>query len=137
MAVVWGSGRFSTRRQFTLEPLRTEGAEALIAPPGCGIDRIVLRALEGYAKDEDGKQWSWKAEEQLDVSAVPAGGRLLRAGFDLYFTGQRRPRGVQLRAGNQLRMSRHCDATAVHRWLTERGFRTFHHGWTRMNTDEV
>ena len=129
--------RFSTRRQFTLEPLRVDGAEALVAPPGCGIDRIVLRALDGYAKDEDGQQWSWKAEEQLEVSAVPAGGRLLRAVFDLYFTGQRRPRGVQLRAGNQLRMSRHCDATAVHRWLTERGFRTVTHGWTRMKTDTL
>lgn len=122
--------RFSVREPFTLEPLRRDGADALIAPTGGGIDRIVLTELEVHGEvDPDGKQ-IWKARdwfalaEAMRVPAVPTEGRLVRAAFDFYFTGQSRPRPVQIYAGNQLRMSRHCDAMAVHRWLTERGFRT-------------
>lgn len=125
--------RFSTRRQFTLEPLRTEGADALIAPMNCGIEGVELREWEA----EIGKETLIrKADEGRQPAAVPEEGRLTRAVFDVRFTGQKQARAVQVREGNQLRMSRHCDATAVHRWLTERGFRTgSNHGWTRMNTD--
>ena len=130
--------RFSARRQFTLEPLRTDGAEAMSPPMNCGIERIELREWEA----EIGKDvWIWKAEEgRRAAAAVPENGRLTRAVFDVRFTGQKRARAVQVRSGNQLRMSRHCDATAVHRWLTERGFRGadrdgLNHGCTRMDTD--
>lgn len=122
--------RFSTRRQFTLEPLRTDGADALIAPMNCGIERIELREWEA----EIGKETLIrKADEGRQPAAVPEDGRLTRAVFDVRFTGQKHARAVQVREGNQLRMSRHCDATAVHRWLTERGFRTNHH--RQMNSD--
>ena len=124
--------RFSARRQFTLEPLRTEGAGALIPPMNCGIERIELREWEV----EIGKETLIrKADEGRQPAAVPEDGRLTRAVFDVRFTGQKHARKVQVREGNQLRMSRHCDATAVHRWLTERGFRTSNHGGTRMDTD--
>ena len=84
--------------------------------------------------------WIWKAVEQREPAPVPAEGKLLRAVFEIHFTGQKGARPVQVRAGHQLRMSRHCDATAVHRWLTERGFRCadrdgFNHGCTRMDAD--
>jgi hypothetical protein len=130
--------RFSARRQFTLEPLRAEGAEALIAPMNCGIEKIGLREWEVQGETD---AWIWKAVEQREPAAVPAEGKLLRAVFEIHFTGQKGARPVQVRAGHQLRMSRHCDATAVHRWLTERGFRCadrdgFNHGCTRMETDE-
>ena len=124
--------RFAFRRQFTLEPLRTDGAGALIPPMNCGIERIELREWEA----EIGKDvWIWKADEGRPPAAVPEDGRLTRAVFDVRFTGQKQARAVQVREGNQLRMSRHCDATAVHRWLTERAFRTNNHGCTRMDTD--
>jgi len=130
--------RFSARRQFTLEPLRADGTEALMAPEGCGIEKIELREWEVQGETD---AWIWKAVEQREPAAVPAEGKLLRAVFEIRFTGEKCARPVQVRAGHQLRMSRHCDATAVHRWLTERGFRCAHKdgfnlGCTRMETDE-
>ena len=127
--------RFSFRRQFRLEPLRTDGAEALIPPRGCGIERIELRGIEVYSEKQRQTQWVARTDEWSEGVTVPEKGRLTRAAFHLHFTGQRRPRPVQISEGNVLRMSRHCDATAVHRWLTERGFRTINHGCTRMDTD--
>lgn len=127
--------RFEARRQFTLEPLRTEGADALIAPLNSGIESIELREWEA----EIGKEvWIWRADEGRQPAAVPEKGRLTRAVFDVQFTGQKQTRAVQVREGNQLRMSRHCDATAVHQWLTERGFRTGRHefhGLARMSSE--
>ena len=79
---------------------------------------------------EHGAVLIWKANdwfayaESAGIRAVPAHGRLVRAAFDIYFTGQAKPRPVHVRAGNKLRLARHCDAAAVHRWLTERGFRS-------------
>ena len=127
--------RFSARRQFTLEPLRVDSAEALIVPRGCRIEKIELRGIEVYSAKERQTQWVARTDERSERVAVPREGRLTRAAFHLYFTGQRRPRPVQISAGNVLRMSRHCDAAAVHRWLTERGFRTSNHGCTPMHTD--
>ena len=129
--------RFSTRRQFTLEPLRTEGAEALVAPPGCGIEKIELKGIGVYSEQQRQTQWVAQTDEKSELVVVPRKGRLTRAAFHLYFKGQRRPRAIQISEGNVLRMSRHCDGTAVHRWLTERGFRcaNSNHGWTPMNTD--
>ncbi len=127
--------RFEARRAFTLEPLRALGPEALEAPGGSGIERVELRGLEVHRDGE--LQWVEKTDGHDGALKVPGEGRLVRASFLIRFKGQRRSRPVHLCAGNQLRMSRHCDATAVHRWLTERGFRcaNFNHGWTPMNTD--
>ena len=125
--------RFESRRAFTLEPLRALGPDALEAPVGSGIERVELRGLEVHREEE--VQRVEKTDEHGAMVTVPDEGRLMRASFLIRFRGQRRARPVHLYAGNQLRMSRHCDATAVHRWLTERGFRTFNHGWTPMNMD--
>ncbi len=125
--------RFESRRAFTLEPLRALGPDALEAPVGSGIERVDLRGLEVHREEE--VQRVEKTDEHGAMVTVPDEGRLMRASFLIRFRGQRRARPVHLYAGNQLRMSRHCDATAVHRWLTERGFRTFNHGWTPMNMD--
>ena len=46
------------------------------------------------------------------------------AGFEVHFTGQTKPRMVYVRDGNKLRLTRHCDAAAVHRWLTAHKFRS-------------
>lgn len=127
--------RFEARRAFTLEPLRALGPEALEAPGGSGIERIELRGIELQL---DGELRRMEKADRRDAALeVPEKGRLVQATFNIQFRGQRRSRAVQVQSGNRLRMSRHCDATAVHRWLTERGFRcaNSNHGWTQMNTD--
>ena len=121
---------FSVRKAFTLKPLRDDGPDALEVTPGSGIDKVVLTELEVRTNDEHDAVIHWKAKdlfafaEATSQRIIPAGGQLVSAGFLVQFTGQSKPRMVYLRAGNKLRLARQCDAAAVHRWLTARGFRS-------------
>ena len=38
--------------------------------------------------------------------------------------GAKKPRKIQLRPPNVLKLGRYCDAVAIDQWLTARGFRT-------------
>jgi hypothetical protein len=121
---------FSVRKAFTLAPLRDAGPDALTVSPGQGIEKIVLTDLEVRTNDEHDALICWGAKdlfafaEATGQRMIPANGRLVSAGFEVSFTGQAKPRKVYLRAGNKLRLTRHSDAAAVHRWLTAQGFRS-------------
>jgi hypothetical protein len=120
---------FSERKAYTLDPLRTDGVDALDVSDISGINKIVLREIE----------MSWPGEfnntmvrKSLDIfssgaeGATPAiseSGLLGRAVFDFYFGDSQKPRKVHVRPPNILKLGRHCDATLVQRWLTARGFR--------------
>lgn len=121
---------FSVQKSFTLNPLRDDLREALTVTRGQGIDEIVLVYLEEQLDGEHNVTIQWKLEDMSAYVgsprpwAVPLRGRLLTAGFLITFTGNpSKPRMVYVRAGNKLRLTRHCDAAAVHRWLSEKGFR--------------
>lgn len=120
---------FSVRQTFTLEPLRVDGPDALAVRAGGGIDRVVLKELEVRTDDEHDAVLIWKANDLFAYAqscgqqAIPTRGRLVKAGFEVYFTGSTKPRMVYLRAGNNLRLTRHCDGPAVHRWISENGYR--------------
>ena len=121
---------FAVRKEFTLNPLRDEGRDALTVTPGQGIDRIVLVELLVWSDDDFDlcvrttavDLFAYAEANQRD--AIPRRGRLMLAGFEVYFTGQPKPRMVYVRDGNKLRLTRHCDAAAVHRWLSAKGFRS-------------
>ena len=121
---------FAVRKEFTLKPLREEGREALTVTPGQGIDRIVLVELDVWSDDDFDvcvkttalDLFAYAEANQRD--AIPRRGRLMMAGFEVHFTGQTKPRMVYVRDGNKLRLTRHCDAAAVHRWLSAHGFRS-------------
>jgi hypothetical protein len=120
---------FSERKAYTLDPLRADGLDALDVSGLDGITKIVLREYEV----------SWPGEfndtmirKSADIFASAAGrtapaitesGRLVRAVFDFYFGENPKPRKVQVRPPNILKLGRYCDAMLVQRWLTERGFR--------------
>ena len=123
---------FSKKKAYALDPLLADGSDALNVE-GCGdLERAVLREYEvafdnGFeevvirrARDIFG------AAEARPVKgdAIPRGGRLVRASFDLYFAGKKKARKVQIRLPNTLKLGRHCDAQAVLWWLSKRGFRT-------------
>ncbi len=57
------------------------------------------------------------------VKAVPDGGNLVRANFELEFIGSKKPRKVHVRPPDVLRLGRHCDARPVHEWLSVCEFR--------------
>lgn len=98
-------------------------------PPGIGIDRIVLRQWEERLDDENDTVIITKANDLFADAPgigleVPTRGRLVSAGFEVFFTGHEKSRMVYLEAGNKLRLTRYCDGLAVHRWLTAKGFRS-------------
>ncbi len=122
---------FSVAATFTLEPLRHVGREALDISGLEGINRIVLRELE-LTWDDAGRTTLTQLGDDLFgcvpggaglTEAIPQQRRLLRAGFDFHFADGRKPRWVQLRLPNILRVGRHGDASLVDRWVTRRGFR--------------
>jgi hypothetical protein len=47
----------------------------------------------------------------------------VRAAFDVYFEGNKKPRAVQVRPPNIVRVGRHGDAVVVAKWLSEKRFR--------------
>jgi hypothetical protein len=120
---------FSERKAFTLEPLRTEGVAALEWDGAGDVERIVLREVEiafggGYNEVIIRKAVDvFAAAEASQRKAIPDGGRLVRAAFDVYFEGAKKLRKVQVRPPNVLKLGRYCDASVVQRWLSEKGFR--------------
>jgi hypothetical protein len=120
---------FSERRTFTLEPLRVDGPMALVWNGGGNIDRIILREWEAAWGGHHQEVVIRKADDVFAANAargrnaLPEGGELVRAVFDVYFTGARKPRKVQVRLPNALKVGRHCDAALVQAWLSDKRFR--------------
>jgi hypothetical protein len=122
---------FSEHKAYTLEPLRELGVDALDVSDIDGLDRIVLREYE-IAFDTGHQEVLIRKADDIFAAAqdspferdpIPTSGRLVRAAFYFYFEGCSKPRTVQVRLSNHLKLGRHCDAVLVHRWLTARGFR--------------
>ena len=122
---------FSERKAYTLEPLRTDMADALSVEGVPGIRRIVLREVE-VTWDRRGQEVTVRKSNDVfgapvrrgsEVERIPEGGELKRAVFDVYFGHGTRPRKVQVRPPNVLKVGRHCDARLVQEWLSRRGFR--------------
>jgi hypothetical protein len=59
---------------------------------------------------------------------LPGSSRLARATFDVHFCNSSRPRPVQIRLPNVLKVGRHCDVRSIDRWLCRRGFRVGQNG---------
>jgi len=119
---------FSLRNTYTLEPLRTDGADSLQTDDIPGLEKITLRQIQVALECE--KHIVTRAGEDLfqcpapdAEEAIPRHGRLRCAAFDLHFTGCPKPRPLHIRPPNILKLGRHCDVHLVDRWLSRRGFR--------------
>ena len=121
---------FSERKIYTLDPLRSDGRDALDVSDLPGISKIVLRKFELAWPGEFHESIIRKSmdvfasAEARKTLAIPESGQLIAAEFDFYFGDNPKPRKVSLRPPNILKLGRHCDATLVHRWLTQNGFVT-------------
>lgn len=121
---------FSERKTYTLDPLRDEGVDALDVSDIPGITRIVLREIEvawpGEFADSIVRMATdiFESAAARNATAIPESGRLVRAVFDVTFGDSNKPRKVQLRPPNVLKLGRHCDAALIQRWLNQRGFRS-------------
>lgn len=130
---------FSERMDFTLEPLRRQGADALDWKGGGVVDRIVLVEF-GYI-DPDGFK-SGRVHHANDIFAaaaaksevpIPADCLLVKAAFEFHFKGLKKPRKVEVRLPNTLKLGPHCDAALIQRWLSEKGFRAATPAGARLN----
>ena len=121
---------FSERRAYTLEPLRTDGIGALDTDEIPGISEIVLRE---YEISFDGGFHEVLIRKADDIFAaaeastqkhdpILKSGRLDRACFEIHFEDSAKPRKVEIRHPNVLKLGRHCDAALVDLWLENRGF---------------
>jgi hypothetical protein len=122
---------FSWREPYTLEPLRTDGAGALNVSDIDGLVGILLRELEvRYERErrevitraEQGL-FAFAAGEQNAPNPIPQDGRLVRAIFEIQFAGRGKPRPVEIRVPNVLRVSQRCDSRALQNWLIRSGIR--------------
>jgi hypothetical protein len=120
---------FSDRKTYTLEPLRTDTIDSLDVSDIAGLDKIVLREFELNWKGGFNDSMIRKSDDVFAAAAkrerpaFPDSGIIQRAALDFYFNGQKKPRRVQVRIPNTLKLGRHCDAALVHEWLSLRGFR--------------
>lgn len=121
---------FSERKSYTLDPLRKAAEDALNTDGVNGLSQVVLREIEVAFHNAYDEVIIRKATDLFAAatasshkrSAIPSG-RLVRATFDIYFGDPAKPRKVQLRPPNILKLGRHCDASVVQRWLSLREFR--------------
>jgi len=121
---------FSEFKTYTLEPLRL-GADSISTDGIDGIRKIILREVE---MEWEGQYHDCLVRKSDDVFAsaasctrpyepIHAKAKLRRAAFDFYFGDSEKPRKVQIRPHNILKLGRHCDARLVHRWLSKKKFR--------------
>jgi hypothetical protein len=122
---------FSNRSTYTLEPLRTDGADALDPRRIEGVEKIRLRELQTADLNGEREVITRAAQGLFEFAAanparpdpIPKEGRLARAIFEIQFTGSAESYPVEIRLPNVLKVSRHCDAAAVQDWLCASGFR--------------
>lgn len=109
---------FSRRHTYTLEPLRTEGRDVLLTEGLPGLTRATLRKIETVEDGTDNvltlaARDLFEADQIGDADAVPGRGRIRSAVFDLHFAGSPRPRPMEIRLPNVLKLRRHCDLHLV------------------------
>jgi len=122
---------FSNRATYTLEPLRIMGPDSLDPRQVEGVEKIRLRELE--VADLNGERevitratqgiFEFAAANPDRPDAIPKAGRLLRAIFEIQFTGSAKSFPVEIRLPNVLKVSRNCNPSAVQDWLCVSGFR--------------
>ena len=119
---------FSERKAYDLERLRTDGPDALDVSDIPGISKVILREFElawpGEFKDAILRKSEdiFASATKRNALAIPESGRLVRAVFDFYFGDSAKPRKVEVRLPNILKLGRYCDAALVQRLLSQNGF---------------
>jgi hypothetical protein len=125
---------FFERKNFVLDPLRKDVGKALETEGLPDIESIKLQELEiSFGGDFDDRMIrksddmvasaTQRSKDANAIRTVPETGQLLRAIFEIKFTNSKKPRKVQLRPPDELRVGRHGDVQAVQNWLTKREFR--------------
>jgi len=118
---------FPSCQKYTLEPLRTHGAESLVCTDVEGMDWVRLREVQLYWGGAHGEIDSRRADDLLAAmaergAALPAGVPIIHASFEVKFSDARTPRTVAIRTPGKAQYTRDSDSAVVEDWLAKRGF---------------
>jgi hypothetical protein len=116
--------------RFTLEPLRTDGPDALDVEGLEGITHIRLIEIEVAWENEFQAGIIRKASDVFGCAAaegfaydpIPRSGRLVQAVFLVEFGPAAEPQFVQLRPPGVLKTDTSLNSGLIERWLHARGF---------------
>ena len=115
---------------LTLEPLRTDGPDALntdgvkgiIHARLCEIETVSENAFhEGTARKAD-DVFACAAAERENCDAIPRIGQLIRAVFAIEFADSPNCRRVEVQPPHTLKLERPADAVLVYDFLVKRHF---------------
>src|SRR6266478_1263537 len=128
------SGGGFAHNRLTLEPLRTEGLDALDSEGLEGISQITLVEIEVAWENEFQEVIVRKAADIFGCAAaegdlydpIPKSGSLVQAVFLIQFGESAERNMVQLRPPGTLKIGPYPNAGLVERWLLTRGFALAH-----------
>ena len=124
------AGRGLTHNRLTLEPLRSDGPDALDGEGLEGISSITLVEIEVAWENEFQAVIVRKADDILECAAaednpydaIPKSGRLVQAVFLVQFGESAEPQIVHIRPPGTLQIGKTINVPLVERWLVARGF---------------
>jgi hypothetical protein len=119
---------------FGLEPLRTQGADALLPPNVPAIVRITLCQLKVICSNGHCQTHTSEADDLFKSlegecphhGVIPRAGRLARATLRIQFADSATPRTVVLCPPETIQLLQESDAEPVKRWLAQCGFQLAH-----------
>lgn len=118
---------FTGAEKYTLEPLKTDGRNALVCSDIKGVDSIVLKEIEFTVL---GLVWEREIHKADDVFTafedrvfeIPKLYDITRASFKVRFSDSKKARTVTIRPSNNAQYGRDEDSLLVEQWLNARGF---------------
>jgi len=118
---------FPETGKYTLDPLRTDGADSLVCSDVPGLKKVVLREVHFRRGGPENEVEIRRADDLFAAyeargRPLPTKPRIVRAKFQVKFEGARAPRMVTIKPSNIATYKRDSDGEIVEEWLSRRGF---------------
>ena len=118
---------FPASQKYTLEPLRTHGAEALVCTDVEGLDSVTLKSIQFYWGGAHNEIEERKADDIFAALAdrgrgLPDRVPIIKASFQVKFSDAKTPRTLTIRVPCAAQFKRDSDSAVLEDWLTKRGF---------------
>ncbi len=113
--------------KFTLDPLKTDGADSLVCSDVKGLEWIRLKEIQRFWGGPEKEIETRRAHDLFAAlgarnAAIPMTARLIKATFSVKFENARTPRSVTVRPPNIAMYTRNDDGPIIEDWLMKRGF---------------
>lgn len=118
---------FPEHQKFTLAPLATDGASALVCSDIDGLERVVLTAYQNRL-NEGYNGYNLYTADNVFLSMIksqrnmPPASDLTMAVFSMKLAGVKNTRSLTIKLPNHAMYHRDGDSVVIDRWLAKRGF---------------